>query len=175
MVISMAVILIPIAVLVWFFAEPGDEKPQAVDVAPVVEKASSESPFALLVPDVPGTDWVATRVAWAKQGQPWITSEPAVGNSWQVGYLSPAGVYFGVQQRDASQSELIESATRSGRPLGDEVELVDLTWQRYESPDGRTRSLVNSSEEVVSIVTADTDFIELEAFASTLVEVAPVG
>ncbi len=170
MVISMAVLLVPIAVIVWWFTVNPDPKPEAVDVGAVLAVAADEAPYPVLVADEPGEDWIPVRVAWAAEGEPWITDEEATGNWWQVGYLSPDGIYFGVQQRDGATGSFVSDTTRDGDALGATVEIAGLTWERYESDDERTRSLVSEGEDVTSIVTADTDFVELEAFAATLTE-----
>lgn len=170
MVISMSVLLVPIALIVWWFTSTPEPRPEPVDVTGTLTRALSETPYPLLLAEEPGEGWTAARVAWAKEGDPWITSEPAAGNWWQVGYLSPDEVYFGVQQRDGAVGSFVSSTTRDGRAVGGTVDLAGRTWERYESSDGRTRSLVHADDEVTSIVTADTDFTQLEAFASTLVE-----
>lgn len=175
MLISMGVILIPVVALVLFFTQPAEQKPQSVDVAGTLARARAESPFPLLEAQGLGDDWTAVRVAFARDGEPWITSEPAAGDSWQVGYLSPDEVYFGVQQRNDDESQFIDTVTRDGRAVGGSVEAAGREWQRYESKDGRTMSLVSETDEVTSVVSADTDFVALEAFASMLVAVGPTA
>ena len=170
MVISMSVLLVPIAIIVWWFTVTPQPEPEAVDIDGTLTRALAESPYPLLRADSLGEEWTAVRVAWAKEGDPWITSEPATGNWWQVGYLSPDEVYFGVQQRDGAPGAFISDTTRDGQTLGGTVEVAGRTWERYESGDGRTRSLVQADEDVTSIVTADADFTRLEEFAATLVE-----
>lgn len=173
MIISMAVIMVPVLLIVWFFTMGDDSKPATVDVDGTLKRATAETPYPLLRAEALGDDWRPIRVAWAKTGEPWITAEPASANSWQLGYLSPDETYFGIQQRDAGAAEFIRSTTREGKKLDGQADLAGLTWDRYESPDERTRSLVHVDGEVASIVTADTDFATLEAFTSSLVEVAP--
>ena len=173
MIISMAVILVPVLLLVLFYARPGDQKVEEVSVAETFEVARAQSPYALLQAEGLGEGWSPVRVAWALDGNPWITNEPAEGDSWQVGYMSPDGVYHGVQQRNDNEARFIDATTREGRAVGGQVEFAGRTWDRYESEDGRTRSLVSEGDDDVAIVTADADFIELEAFAASLVEVAP--
>lgn len=171
MIISLAVIAIPILLIVWLFSSTPEDEAEAIDLGPFLSRAEAESPFPVLIAGEPGEGWLPVRAAWAQEGQHWITTEPAVGNSWQVGYLSPDEIYYGVLQRDASGAELIRSATREGKQLdGGAAELAGRDWTRYESPDGRTRSLVNEQGDVTTVVSADTDFAELEAFTSTLVE-----
>lgn len=173
MIISLAVIMVPVALIAWFFTTPAEDEVQRVDVAATLQVAQEQSNYPLLVAEPLPEGWTPVRVAWAQSGKPWITSEPAVGDSWQVGYLSPDGIYFGVQQRDESRAEFVSATTREGKALGAEVEVAGIVWERYESEDERTRSLVATDGDVTSIVTADADFIALESFAATLVEVAP--
>ena len=175
MVISMAVIFIPVLLLVWFFSSPGEEGPQRVDVAAQLKRATVESPYPLLVAEGLGEGWTPVRAAWAKEGQPWITSEPAEANSWQVGYLSPDQIYFGLQQRDGSGSAFVRAATRDGHAVGGEVDAAGRSWERYESKDGRTSSLVSKGETDTAVIAADSDFVALEAFAATLTEAAQQG
>jgi len=173
MVISLAVILVPVLLIVLFFTDSPDDRPEAVDIAPVLARAQAESAYPLLVAEGLDPAWTPARVAFAADGDTWIDSRPAVGDSWQVGYLSPEGIYFGVQQRNRSETSFIDDVTRDGVAMGGQVEAAGLTWERFESQDGRTRSLVSQGSDSTAVVTADTDFLELEAFASTLVRVAP--
>ncbi|MFT3889054.1 MAG: DUF4245 family protein [Arachnia sp.] len=175
MFISMAVIVVPVLLLVWFFSSPGEQKPERVDVSAQLTRATEESAYPLLVADGLGDGWTPVRASWAKEGQPWITGDPAEADSWQVGYLSPDEVYFGVQQRDGAEVAFVRSATREGHAVGGEVQAAGRSWQRYESKDGRTRSLVSEAEADTAVVAADADFLALEAFAATLTEVASQG
>lgn len=170
MLISLAVLIIPVVALVWFFSIDGDSRPQPVDVGPAHARAMAEADYPVLRAGDLGEGWNPVRVAWAKAGDPWITSEPALGDSWQVGYLSPDDVYFGVVQRDTGAASFIEEFTREGDPVGEPVTLAEREWERYESEDGRTRSLVHLDGDVASVVSADADFTALEAFASTLTD-----
>lgn len=174
MVISMAVIVIPVLLLV-FFSSPGEEEPQRVDVAAQLKRATVESPYPLLVAEGLGEGWTPVRAAWATEGQPWITGEPAEANSWQVGYLSPDEIYFGLQQRDGAETAFVRAATREGHAVGGEVVAAGRSWERYESKDGRTSSLVSAGEADTAVIAADADFVALEAFAATLTEAAPQG
>lgn len=173
MAISMAVIVIPLLLIVWLFTVDPPRDVEPADVAPVLAVARAESPYPLLVAEPVPEGWTPVRVAWARAGEPWITSEPAIGNSWQVGYLSPDEIYFGVQQRDDGVQAAVRTITREGSAVGSPVDVAGRDWERYESADGRTRSLVATDDELVAIVTADTDFAELEAFAAGLVEIQP--
>lgn len=168
MILSMAVLLIPALVIIAIYARPGEETPQRVDYQHVLKQARGESPYPVLAPEGLPDTWVPTRVRWAKAGQPWLDGKPAPGNSWQLGFIAPDGTYLAVQQRDGIGSEqFVAQLTRDG--VGqDTVTLADRQWQRYTSADGRTRSLVHSGQGVTSVVSGDTGFAEVEAFAITL-------
>ena len=85
------------------------------------------------------------------------------------------GEQHGLQQRDGAEVAFVRSATREGHAVGGEVEAAGRSWERYESKDGRTRSLVSKGEADTAVVAADADFVALEAFAATLTEAAPQG
>ncbi len=169
MVISMAVIMIPLLLIVWVFTNNPEPTVQPVDVAPVLAQAEENAPYPVLrATDLP-EEWVPTRVAWAGDGDPWITSEPAVGNSWQVGYLAPNGIYMAVQQRDRGVSEFVADVTQDGRRQAEVSEIAGRTWERWTSDDERSRSLVWRDGGMVAVVTGDTDYAQLDAFAGSLV------
>lgn len=170
MVISMAVLVVPILLIVGFFTWPADrsENIQPVDVRGNLTRAKSESPYPLLHADPLPEGWTPVRVGWAKQGDTWLDHEPATSNWWLVGYLSPKEIYFGVQQRDGVVPGFVERVTREGKAMGEPTAIDGREWTRYESEDGRTRSLVSDADGVVSIVTADTDFAALEEFTAGL-------
>ena len=170
MVISMLVLLVPIGLIYWFFTSNPDAKPEAVDVAPVLTVAQEQSPYPVLRPVNLPDGWVATRVAWAEDGENWIDGEPAVGNSWQVGYISPDGTYIGLQQRDRAASAFIDDLTRDGVASGTTDETAGRTWERWTSSDGRTNSLVWRDGDVAAVVAGDTGFEQLLAFAGSLTD-----
>ncbi|MCC2593557.1 DUF4245 domain-containing protein [Tessaracoccus sp. OS52] len=170
MAISMLVLLVPIALIAWFFTMDPEPEVEAVDVAAVLATAEEESPYPVLRAVNLPEDWIPTRVAWAADGERWINGEPAVGNSWQLGYLAPNEIYVGLQQRDRSPLQFLEQVTREGRPEEGEVELAGREWERWVSLDGRTRSLVWRDGDLAAAVTGDTDFAQLEAFAGSLSE-----
>lgn len=106
----------------------------------------------------------------APAGRPWASRSSgayAAGNTAGLGYLSPDRVYVAVDQSDAAPEVLISDVTRRGRPDGTSS-LGERTWTRYVSDDGRTRALALISDGRVTIVSADTGYPAIEAFATTL-------
>ena len=168
MVISMAVILVPVVLIAWLFTNNPDPVVEPVDVAPVLAMAEEESPYPILrAVNLPG-EWVPNRVAWAADGERWLTGNPAVGNSWQLGYLAPNGIYVAVQQRDRAVETFISDVTQEGRRQQEVTDSMGRTWEHWVSDDERTRSLVWRDGDMVAVVAGNTDFEQLDAFASSL-------
>lgn len=170
MTISMLVLLVPIVLIAWFFTNNVEPEVEAVAVEPHLERALEESPYPVLHAVNLPEDWVPARVAWAADGDRWITDEPAVGNSWQLGYMAPNGIYIALQQRDRSVESFLKEVTRGGYTDGVEQEISGRTWEEWTSSDDRTRSLVWRADDMVAVVTGDTDFEQLIAFTGTLTE-----
>lgn len=173
MIRSMAIILIPILLITWLLTNNLKDYPvEKVDWQPVLERARAESAWPIMAPVGLPTDgpaaWTPTRVNWAQAGGRWPTG-PADRNRWRVGFLSPDKVYFEVNQADGDPVLYIADITREGTKVGEET-LGGRTWERWESADKRTRSLILRSDPTVTLVTADAGFTDLQQFARTLQE-----
>lgn len=168
MIRSLAVILVPILVITAIATRNLDDHPVTViDYAPVLAQARAEAPYAVLAPTQLPADWRAIRVSWVKQGAPGNKQAPSARNQWQLGYLAPNDIYIALVQGDRLVPELIEDETRGGLPDGSS-QVNGATWERRVSADDRTRSLVSATDEVTTIVSGDTDYADLEAYAATL-------
>jgi len=84
-----------------------------------------------------------------------------------LGWLGPQEVFFAVEQSNAPALPFVQRVTRQGVTDG-ASRVGQATWQRYRSPDERTRALVLPGDRVTTIVVADSSYEALEAFASTL-------
>lgn len=168
MIISMVVLLVPLALITWLFTNNPKAEVVPVDVAPVLARAEKESPYPILRATNLPAEWVPTRVAWAADGDVWITETPAVGNSWQLGYLDPNGIYVAVQQRDRAVETFIADVTQEGRRQPEVTELAGRTWEHWVSGDDRTRSLVWRDGDMVAVVAGNSGFDQLDAFAGSL-------
>ena len=165
---SVAIILIPLAVITVLFTKlPKDHPVQVVDPQPVLAKARTESPYPILAPANLPNEWRATRVTWVRTGEPYLNGAPSVRNLWRVGYLTPDDVYIAVAQGDLEPDDFISVETREGAVDGQSTVNGDV-WERRVSPDGRTRSLVRRTDTVTTVVAGDTSYAALEAFAATL-------
>ena len=168
MIRSLALILIPLAVITIIFTNtPNDHPVKEVDWKPVLAKARQEAPFEVLAPENLPSGWRATRVNWVPQGRPYLNGEASPRNLWQIGFLTPDDAFVDLNQGDVRPQEMVDQQSRDGTPDGSSV-VAGKTWQRLISPDGRTRSLVLTGPNSTVVVTADLSYEALEAYASTL-------
>lgn len=168
MVISMAVILLPIVLISWIFTRtPPDGPVRVVDWQPVLAQSRQVAPYALLGPVGLPPTWVATKAEWATTGQPAVNREAAPGNTWQLGMLTPDKVYVSLTQRDAAGPALIAQISRDGRQDG-ASSIGGASWTRWVSGDDRTRTLSRVDGGVTTVVSGDLSYDGLDAFASTL-------
>lgn len=167
MVIAMLVVLIPIALITWFFTKLPEPQPNVVDPTVLIAEARREAPYPVLAPANLPEGWVATRARWTPEGQPLLNQDAAVGNTWQLGYLTPQRMYIGLDQRDRLPDKFIDEVTRGGRQVGTSS-LAGVEWLRFTSTDGRTNGLVQRGDAAVTVITGDLPFEALEAFAGTL-------
>ncbi|MDO5683002.1 MAG: DUF4245 domain-containing protein [Propionibacteriaceae bacterium] len=169
---SMAVIMIPILVLTWLLTNNLDDYPvERVDWQPVAERARADVDWPLWapegLPEAGKAPWTATRVSWLKVGDRTVGGGTSPRNHWRLGYISPDKLYYEINQADDALPQFIDDVTRQGRKVGDEA-IEGRQWERWESQDGRTRSLVLREQPTVTLVTADAQFTELQQFARTL-------
>lgn len=168
MVRSLAVILVPLLIItVLFTRNPDDHPVTVVDVTPSLTAARQQAPYPVLAPVNLPPQWRPIRVSWEKLGRPALNGERSVRNAWRLGYLDPEGVYVALDQGDRLPEDLVATASRDGTPDGQSTVGAD-TWERRVSLDGRTRALVLRRPEVTSVVSGDTGYGELEAFAGSL-------
>jgi hypothetical protein len=168
MIRSLALIVIPLAVIAIIFTNVPDDAPvEEVDWKPVLATARQQAPYEVLAPTNLPEGWRATRVNWVPLGRPYLNGEASPRNLWQIGFLTPQEVYIDLTQGDMRAQEMVDQQSREGTPDGNSV-VAGLTWQRLVSPDGRTRSLVLRGPATTAIVSANLPYEALEAYASTL-------
>ena len=168
MIISLGVLLVPILVIsAWFTRLPPDAPVRTVDWKAELVHARSVAPFPVLGPvNLPDT-WVATKAEWATTGEPAVDLAPAPGDTWILGMLTPDQIYISLTQRDTEGPALIAQVSRSGTPDGTS-HVGGQEWSRWVSPDNRTRTISRVDGSVTTVVSGDTTYEGLEAFASTL-------
>jgi hypothetical protein len=165
---SLAVILIPVVIITYFFTRtPGAPTIQVVDYAPALSQAREQAPYEVLAPAAVPAGWRATRATWLEEGGAGLNGQPSPRNLWQLGFLTDADVYVELDQGDLQSQDLVADRTRDGVPDG-ESSVGEEVWQRRISADERTRSLVLTAPQVTTIVFGDLPYADLESFAATL-------
>lgn len=168
MIRSLAVIVLPLLLITLFFTRNlGDAPVTVVDWRPVLAQAREQSPYPVLAPTHLPAEWRATQVKWVRTGEPFLNGEPAVRNTWQLGFLSPEDTFIGLNQGDLRTEEFVKDQSRGGLPDGNSV-IAGQTWRRLETEDGRTRSLVLSTPKVTTLVVGDVSYQALESYTATL-------
>lgn len=169
MIVAMALLLVPVVGAVWFFTQDPEPPIAAVDPRPVAEQAAAAASYEVLAPQNLPEGWVTTRARFTPAGSPLVGGDPAPGDTFGLGFLTPGRTYVALDQRDVAPEPFVVDVSRGGRAEGESV-VGERTWVRYVSDDGRTRSLVHRGD-AVTIVSGDLPYEALEAFASTLVPV----
>lgn len=168
MLMALAIVVVPILLISWFFTSlPSEPNVTAVDYRPIAQTARRAAAYDVLTPENLPDGWTCTRARWIPQGEPGPGTDAAPGNTWQLGFLTPARMYIAVDQRDHGQESFVRDVTREGEAVGSSA-VAGQEWTRYVSSDSRTQSIVLSREGAVTIVSADLPFEALEAFAGTL-------
>jgi hypothetical protein len=159
MVLSMAVLLVPIALLIIFyrFVLNGDA-PATVDPGAAIEEAQSAEAFPVAVPAALGGGWHVASATFRRQ---------AAGATLRLGYVDP----------DKNGLQLIESnvpaATLLPAELSTSAKPVDTfradarAWRRYDARPGE-QALVFTEPNRTLIVIGDARSRHLEELASAL-------
>jgi hypothetical protein len=165
---SLVVIIVPLLLITAFFTHNlGDAPVKVVDWRPVVAQARAEAPYAVLAPVNLPPGWRAVQATWVKAGDAYLNGEPSARNLWKLGFLTTDNVFIGLSQGDLRPDDFIADETRKGTVDGQSV-VGDQTWERRVSPDGRTRSLVERTPKVTTIVSGDLPYEALETYAGIL-------
>lgn len=167
MIVAIAVLLVPILLVSWWFTRVPEPPVTPVDWRPLLADARAHSPYRVAHPEALPGSWTCVRARWTPKGEAGLGGTPVPGNTWQLGFLTPDRVYLGLDQRDERPADLIADATRQGVTDGTSA-AAGRTWARYVSSDGRTRALVLSEAGSTLVLTGDVPYAALEAFAATL-------
>ena len=165
---SLLVIIVPLVLITIFFTRNvGDHPVKVIDWRPVLTVARSEAPYPVLAPVNLPSGWRAVQASWVKVGEPGLNGDPSPRNIWQLGFLTADDVFIGLSQGDLQPVPFINDETREGVADGQSV-VGDQTWERRVSPDGRTRSLVETTPKVTTVVSGDLPYEALDTYAGIL-------
>jgi Protein of unknown function (DUF4245) len=159
MALSLAVLLVPIALLLLFYrlVLSGDA-PASIDPAPTIQEAQAANVFPVAVPQRLGDDWHVSSATWRRD---------AAGATLRLGYVDPDGdpvqlVESTVALRTLVRQELTAKAALTGR-----YQAGARTWQRYDARPGED-ALVLFEKHRTIIVVGRTATKNLETLAAAL-------
>ena len=159
MLISLAVILVPCALIYAFFSRtPAEPEVAAADWKPVVAGARTDATYQVLAPTNLPENWKPIRARWGD-------------TQLQLGFLSPDKTYYELKQMaGAKNPEFVREVTQSGAEEGTS-DALGRSWKRMVSNKGRTHCLVSSVEgdkASTAVACADAPYEAVEAFVGTL-------
>lgn len=157
MLLSLAVLLVPIAVflLLWNFLADGNQS-SVVDPEPSFSQAASKG-VDVLRPHGLSQDWSAMRSAVDEKSGDVVV---------RVGYNTPSDAGIQLVETDADAEDLL-AAELSGKakPTG-AAELANGDWQVYATKGGNAMVLSHDGSSV--LIHGDAEVDELNSFAKTL-------
>jgi len=158
MALSLAVLLVPIALVVLFyrFVLSGDA-PITVDVAPTIQEAQSANVFPIAVPQV-GADWHASSALWQRT---------SAGATLRIGYVDPDKDPIQLVESNIASAALIRSELTDTAAPGGTFQAGDRSWQRYNGRPGED-ALVLFEKGRTIIIVGKTDTKNLESLASSM-------
>ncbi|MFI5932870.1 DUF4245 domain-containing protein [Actinoplanes sp. NPDC051494] len=159
MVLSLAVLLVPIALLLIFYRVVLDgDKPVSVDIQPALDQARNAAVFEVAVPQGLGDDWHAQTAFFRRVDG---------GATLRIGYSDPGSDPVQLIESNVPTSTLIPAE------LGEDPEAVGTlrtgarTWQKYEARKGEIALVL--IEKGRTIIVAGSDKSDhLEELASAL-------
>jgi hypothetical protein len=186
MLLSMAVLVLPLLLIVLFFPhgsntpKPGSDA-RAVDYSTDLAQARRTAPFPVLAPVGLPAGWKATAVHFDSQVYGPNGAEMVPGGApgaplrWEVGFISPDGQYVALDQVTATADKVLAVQVPGGAAVagaGGKVVAGGVEWQAYQGSDrrGLVRSEVGGAagSSVSVVVSGSASFAELEQFAGAL-------
>ncbi|MFI5833752.1 DUF4245 domain-containing protein [Micromonospora sp. NPDC051300] len=159
MVLSLLILLVPIALLIAFYRGfLGGDSPVTVDPAPALDQARSANAFPVAAPTGLGDDWRTVNARF---------QTAADGATLRIGYVTPEGRGAQLLESNIPAEKLLPAELSDGQPQGP-ADLPDgLSWQRYTAR-GNEQALVLLEPNRTVIVVGDARESELRKLATSL-------
>lgn len=138
MVISLLVLLLPVAVVVALYRLRGGEDAVVVDPSAAIAQARQASAFPVVSPDGLPEDWQAVSADF---------TNGEAGATLRIGYVTPSGGAVQLIESDESFGPLTD------RELGDQIRTVGTV-----TFDGREWSVVDARRDERALVSAAADY-----------------
>ena len=159
MVLSLAVLLIPIALLLTFYRLVLDgDKPIAVDPTPTIQEAQQAKAFTVLLPQGLGDDWHTSSATFRRAEN---------GATLRLGYVDPDKDPIQLVQSSVPSATLLPTElTDEAKPIGT-FRADNGVWRLYSGRPGE-QALVLADQSRTVLVVGKTDVDNLEALAGAL-------
>ena len=161
MIISLAVILVFVAVWVALVPRVNGISQPSVDVAAVAKQVARDTGWKIEVPVLPA-GWRANAVRFERSTDGLQT--------WHAGYVSPDDQYIAIEQTQGATSAWVAAQTNRGRDEGT-LQAAGRTWQKIRRGDKVQISLVHRGagpKDVTTLLTGTAPYDELVTFAERL-------
>ncbi|GIE99080.1 hypothetical protein Ari01nite_65450 [Paractinoplanes rishiriensis] len=159
MAMSLAVLLIPIALLLVFYRVVlSGDAPITVDPAPAIDEARRAAAFTVLVPHELGEDWHTSSATFNRHDG---------GATLRLGYVDPDDDPVQLLQSSVAPATLLRSELGdSAKALGNVRNAVGV-WRVYDARPGE-RAIVLTEANRTIVVVGRTDLANLETLATSL-------
>ena len=159
MVMSLAVLLIPIALLLTFYRVVlSGDAPITVDAAPTIQEAQQAAIFPVAVPAGLSDDWHTSSATFRRQEN---------GATLRIGYVDPDDDPIQLVESSVAAATLLPTElTTAAKPI-DNFRAPNGVWRLYESRPGE-KALVLAEQNRTIIVVGKTDVENLETLAASL-------
>ena len=159
MVVSLLVLLIPIALLLTFYRVVlNGDAPVTVDPAPTIQEAQAAAVFPVAVPGDLGADWHTTSATWRKTAE---------GSTLRLGYVAPDDDSALVIESNIPPEELLPAELGKGAKPRSTVRAGEAAWRSYLARPGELALVLNDQTRTIIVIgTAAPE--HLEALAAAL-------
>jgi hypothetical protein len=159
MAMSLAVLIIPIALLLIFYRTVlSGDRPISVDPGPSIQAAQRANAFPVAAPEGLGDDWHVSSATFTRQ--------PA-GATLRLGYVDPDKDPIQLVESNVPADTLLPAElTRKAEPQGNFRSAIGV-WRVYQARPGE-KALVLTEQNRTIIVVGSTDMANLERLASSI-------
>lgn len=159
MALSLAVLLIPIALLLVFYRVVlGGDAPVTVDPGPVLEEARAAAVFPVAVPGDLGKDWHVSTATFRRE---------TTGATLRLGYAGPDEGPIQLVESNVAPEKLLPAELGSTAKQTGTFRSAGRAWRLYTARPGE-QALVLTEPSRTIIVVGETDAKNLESLASAL-------
>ena len=159
MVLSLAVLLVPIALLLTFYRLVlNGDAPASVDPRPVIEQAQRAAAFPVAVPAGPGDGWHVSSASFRHQSG---------GATLRLGYVDPDGKGLQLIESSAPPATLLPAELGAAAKPLDTYRTDARAWRLYQArPGEQALVLAETGRTIIVVGTARAG--RLEELASSL-------